>query len=169
MSNNNSNLVLFRETQRFRQWWVWLLVLGIAALQWWGFFQQIVLGQPWGNNPAPNWMMWLFWVLFGIGLPLLFLALRLNVEVTPEHIAIGYRPLTKRVIPLTQVERVEARTYKALRDYGGYGLRGTPRNTAYNVSGNQGVALTLSDGRQVLIGSQRPSELALAIDSARRT
>lgn len=163
-----SEVVLFHEEQRFRQWWVWLLVLGVAALQWWGLVQQIVLGVPWGNHPAPDWMMWLFWVLFGIGLPVFFAILKLTVEVTPEHVAIGYRPLAHQTIPLAGVERVEARTYRPLRDTGGYGLRGTPRHAVYNVSGNRGVALVLRDGRTVLIGSQRAEDLALAIDSARR-
>ncbi len=163
-----SLIIIFHEDQRFRHWWVWLMVYGVAAIQWWGFIQQIALGKPWGNNPGPDWMMWLFWVLFGIGLPVFFHILRLTVEVTPEHIFVGYRPLTKRIIRLSDVTRVEARTYKAIREYGGYGLRGTSRNMAYNVSGNQGVELTLSDGRRVMIGSQRAAELALAIDSSRR-
>lgn len=168
MMFETTQIILFREQQRFRQWWVWLLVLGVAALQWWGFIQQIVLGQPWGDNPAPDWMMWLFWLLFGIGLPLFFYRLALIVTITPEHIAIRYRPLTRRDIPLVDVESVEVRTYRVLREYGGYGLRGTRRDMAYNVSGNQGVQLTLRDGRRALIGSQRAAELALAIDSARR-
>lgn len=163
-----TNVIIFREEQRFRQWWIWLLVYGIAALQWWGFVQQIVLGKPWGNNPGPDWMVWLFWALFGIGLPVFFHVLKLTIEVTPEQIVVGYRPLTKRIIPLAQVDRVEARTYRPLREYGGYGLRGTGRHRAYNVSGNQGVELTLSDGRRVMLGSQRAAELALAIDSARQ-
>jgi hypothetical protein len=160
--------VLFHEEQRFRQWWVWLLVLGVAALQWWGFVQQILLTRPWGDNPAPDWMLWLFWALFGIGLPVFFLILRLTVEVTTEHVLIGYRPLTKRTVPLAEIVEVEARTYRPIREYGGYGLRGTSRNAAFTVSGDQGVALTLSDGRRILIGSQRAAELALAIDSARQ-
>ncbi len=53
----------FREEQRFRQPWLWLLILFLVALQWWGFIQQIVLGQPWGNRPAPDWMMVLLWLL----------------------------------------------------------------------------------------------------------
>jgi hypothetical protein len=34
---------------------------------------------------------------------------------------------------------------------------------AYNVRGDQGVELTLRDGRRVLIGTQRATELAAAI------
>lgn len=162
-----ANVIIFREEQRFRQWWVWLAVYGVAALQWWGFVQQIVLGRPWGDNPGPNWMVWLFWLLFGIGLPVFFHILKLTVEVTPEQVYVDFRPLTKRIIPLADVDRVEACTYKAIRQYGGYGVRGARRNMAYNVSGNQGVALTLHDGPRVMIGSQRAAELALAIDSAR--
>jgi hypothetical protein len=36
---------------------------------------------------------------------------------------------------------------------------------AYNVSGNQGVDLTLRDGRRVMLGSQRADELAAAIEA----
>ena len=81
----------FREEQRFRQPWIWMLILFIVALQWWGFIQQIVLGQPWGNRPAPDWMMVLLWLVFGIGLPLFFLYLRLVVTVTDESIDIHFR------------------------------------------------------------------------------
>ncbi len=47
----------FREEQGFRQWWIWLILGLVVAVQWWGFIQQIVLGQPWGNKPAPDWLM----------------------------------------------------------------------------------------------------------------
>jgi hypothetical protein len=38
---------------------------------------------------------------------------------------------------------------------------------AYNVSGDRGVELTLRDGRRVMLGSQRPEELAQAIETQR--
>ncbi|GAG70226.1 unnamed protein product, partial [marine sediment metagenome] len=34
---------------------------------------------------------------------------------------------------------------------------------AYNISGNQGVGLTLKNGENILIGSQNPDELARII------
>lgn len=157
--------VTFREEQRFRQVWIWVLVLGVAALQWWGWIQQILLGQPFGDNPAPDWMMWLFWILFGIGLPLFFFFLRLVVEVREDGVWLRFIPLTTRTIPFEEIERCEATDYQPVRKYGGWGIRGFANNRAYNVSGNQGVRLHLRNGQVVVIGSQRSQELALAIDS----
>ncbi len=155
---------MFREIQRFRQWWVWLLVYGIASLVWYGLIQQIIFGKPFGTNPAPDWAMWLIWLLCGIGLPVFFHSLRLIVEVREDHIYIRYAPLVTRKIPFVEIERYEARTYQPIKEYGGWGIKGWSRKkTAYNVSGNQGVELKLHDGRQVMIGSQRPQELAQAI------
>ena len=159
-------MVFFREAQYMRRvWWVMLLVVGLAAMMWWGFIQQIIFGEPWGTNPAPDWMMWLFLLIFGIGLPLVFYWMRLIVEVLDDSVSIRYIPLTRTHILLSDIQDVEARTYKPVREYGGWGIRGRSNRRAYNVSGNRGVELTLSDGRMIMIGSQKAEELALAITS----
>jgi hypothetical protein len=44
-------------------------------------------------------------------------------------------------------------------------LRGFGSNRAYNVKGDQGVQLVLTNGDRVLIGTQRPQELESAIAS----
>ena len=105
MTTKNAPLPVYHEEQRFRQPWIWILILAVAALQWWGWFQQIVLGQPFGDNPGPDWMVWLFWALFGIGLPVFFLYLRLVVEVNDEGVWLRYIPLTKRLIRFGDIER----------------------------------------------------------------
>lgn len=158
--------VLFREEQRFRQIWIWLLILLVAGLQWWGFIQQIILGQPWGDNPAPDWMVVALWLLFGIGMPLFFVYLRLIVTVTSETVDVHFRPLMRRKISIADVATVEAETYSPLRQFGGWGIRGLGKNRAYSISGNQGVALMLNNGDRILIGSLRANELALAIETA---
>ena len=156
--------VLFREVQRFRDvWWIMALVFGVAALQWWVFLGQIVGGVPAGNRPAPYVVVLLIWLLFGIGLPVFFLLLRLEVEVTPSAVLIRYAPLFTREIGRNEIAGVEALTYGPLREFGGWGIRGWGGRVAYNVRGNQGVELTLRDGRRVLIGTQRAAELAAAI------
>jgi hypothetical protein len=157
-------LARFREVQRFRQWWIWLLVYGIAIFSWYGFIQQIILGQPFGSNPAPDWAMWLIWVLFGIGFPLFFHTVKLEVTVLEDCVQIRYVPLASRRIPFQEIERFVVRTYSPIREFGGWGLRWGGRNRrAYNVSGNRGVELTLRDGGRVMLGSQRPEELDQAL------
>jgi hypothetical protein len=163
-----SDSVIFREVQRLRQWWLVLVAVGLAGLGWVMFVQQIVRDRPFGDNPAPDWVVWLIWLLLGIGEPVFILWLaRMVVEVRPDRITVRWIPFTKREIPLADVVAAEARTYRPIREYGGWGIRGwSRRRMAYNVSGNRGVAIDLVDGRHVLIGSQRADELAVAIGTA---
>lgn len=156
----------FHEEQRFRQPWIWLLIFGIAALQWWGWVQQIWLGQPFGDNPAPDWMMWLFWAIFGIGFPLFFRALRLVIDVGTDGIKLRYWPLTQRHISFEQIAHCQVeQDYHPLTRYGGWGIRGVGKDRAYSVSGKQGVRLTLHNGDRLVIGTPRAGELALAVEA----
>lgn len=157
--------ITFHEEQRFRQPWVWALILGVAALQWWGWIQQILLGRPYGDNPGPDWLVWLLWAFIGIGLPLFFALLRLEVEVREDGVWLRFFPLTRRLIRFDEIEHCEAVDYQPVRKYGGWGLRGLGSDRAYNVSGSQGVRLHLRNGDVVLIGSQRAADLALAIEA----
>ena len=45
---------LYREVQYFRQTWLWILLLSISLITIWGMVQQLFLGKPFGNNPAPD-------------------------------------------------------------------------------------------------------------------
>ena len=165
MMSGLTNLDTFREVQRMNSvLWVMLVIYGVTALIWWGFISQIILDEPWGSNPAPDWLMWLLWLGIGIGLPILFNIMRLIVEVRPVEVFIRYFPIHTRTIPLAEISQVEAREYSPIREYGGWGIRGwSSKTAAYNVKGNQGVELTLFDGRKIMIGSQKAESLAIAI------
>jgi hypothetical protein len=160
---------VYHEEQRFRQAWVWLPVLGAAALAWWAFVQQILLDRPFGDDPSPDWGVWLLLLAIGVGLPLLFIRAALVLDVTAENILIRYRPFTRRTISLADIDGLEVREYNAIKEYGGWGLKGWSRDkVAYNVRGNRGVDLRLRDGRSVMLGSQRPHDLADAIERQRK-
>ena len=54
----------------------------------------------------------------------------------------------------------EVRKYNALREYGGWGIKGwTAQNRAYNVDGNIGLQLVLRNGKRVLIGTKQSEKL----------
>ena len=158
---------LFTERQRFRQIWLWALLLIGPAVLTTAVVSQLILGIPFGDNPAPDIVLVILFLLFGIGLPLLFRIITLSTEVTRSEIVVRFRPLYTRRIPISDIRSVSARHYRPIREYGGWGVRWSPtKGMAYNVSGNDGVQLECTDGKRILIGSRRTAELEVAIRDA---
>jgi len=160
--------VLYREVQRFTQPWIWALVLAISIFAIYASVQQLVLGVPFGSNPAPDGVMLVIGVIFGLAFPVFFSSLNLSTEVRPDGLYIRFFPfhLSYRGIALRELAHFEVTTYDPIKDYGGWGIRYGPRGKAYNVSGNRGLRVDLLDGDSLLIGSQRPEELLSALASA---
>jgi uncharacterized membrane protein len=46
--------ILFTEKQRFKQWWLWIILIGINVLFLFGVFKQVIVGQQFGNKPMSN-------------------------------------------------------------------------------------------------------------------
>jgi hypothetical protein len=147
---------------------MWLIVIFCVGLGWWSFIQQVVLGIPFGNNPAPDYIMWIIVILIGIVLPVFLLSIKMITTVSPENIIIRFSPLKTRIINVNDIVSFSMITYKPIRDYGGWGIRWNPKKgIAYNVSGNKGVKIKLIDSKSVLIGSQKADELEQALKQAK--
>jgi len=164
----------FREIQRFRQPWIWCLVLLSAGVMFWifgyGLIQQLILGRPWGNQPMSDTGLIVASILtfaFSLGMVWLFLVMALVVEVRGDALYIHFKPLKRRTVSYGDISRVEAVEYRPVVHYGGWGIRRGRNGWAYNVSGNRGVRLDFHDGKHLLIGSPRSTELAAAIEKAR--
>jgi len=114
-------------------------------------------------------MIWMMTVIFGIGMPLVLYSVNLRTSVTSESIRVTYAPAFSRTIHISGIRNCEAVEYRPFRDYGGWGTRWSARNGwVYSAAGNQGVRLTLNNGKQILIGSHDHEQLAYAIQSAMR-
>lgn len=161
--------VLFRESQRFTQPWLWLLLGGLALMIWYGAWQQVIAGRPFGTNPAPDGWLLAVLVIFGIGFPLFFAWLRLETEVTAEGVRVRFFPihLRHREWHWDQIESVELREYSPMLEYGGWGIRIGVRGWAYNVRGDEGVQLVLRSGQRILIGTQDGEAFMAAVARAR--
>ncbi len=155
--------ILFIENQRFRQPWIWVVLIGILLLTLWGFIQQVVLGIPWGNNPGSDTVVILS-TLIPISLIFLFGFMSLKTEVTNEEIRIAFFPFISRRYQWEDIEKAYIRRYKPLAEYGGWGIRFGPKGKAYNVSGNMGLQLVLKNGKRILIGTQLPDELGRVVN-----
>jgi hypothetical protein len=158
-------MTIFREVQRFRQWWLWLILIPGPGILSFNTYRQLMLGKQFGKNAPPNTMLFVLWLLIGIGVPVLFYAARLVTEVRADGIYARFIPFHRSFLrfPWNAIKKCEARTYRPIREYGGWGIRIGFSGRAYNVSGNRGLQLELHDGKRILIGSQRTEEFLDAV------
>lgn len=92
---------------------------------------------------------------------------RLITQVTKKGLFVRYIPFhfwTKE-IDLKNIKHIEAKQYRPIIEYGGWGIRLGWKKKAYNVYGNKGVEIIFKNDHKLLIGSQHPNELADAIQS----
>jgi hypothetical protein len=128
---------------------------------------QVVLGHTWGQHPMSNgdvvgWTIVLWLIYFRL------ITVRLVTEVRPREVVIALRGLWRlRRVPLGRIQAIQTITHDIARDYGGFGIRSTREGKAYVANGGRGVRVTLDDGEKLVVGSQRPDELAAAVDAAR--
>jgi Family of unknown function (DUF6141) len=148
----------FHEEQHFA--WFWTAMFCVPALIiGYGLYREVWLKQPLLSNA-------LLWPAFAVTVVVAvwFLRCKLVTEVSNDGLFIYFVWLWPvRIIPWTEIRSVETRTYRPIRDFGGWGVRWAARGIVYHARGNRGVRLVLASGERVLIGSQRPEELARAV------
>lgn len=163
--------VLFREKQRFNQLWIWILIIGstlITVIPFAsGLHQQLILKEPWGNNPMSDTSLIIFSLstfalMFGI--IILFCILRLETVITEDTITVKYFPFIRkgRFIKADEISDIYVREYNPVSEYGGWGIKGTSKNRCYNTRGKLGIQIILNSGNKILIGTQK-KEMAKAI------
>jgi hypothetical protein len=67
--------------------------------------------------------------------------------------------LKERVYNWEEIKSANIRTYKPLMEYGGWGIRGFGNNRALNISGNKGLQLEFKNGKKLLIGTEKSTEM----------
>lgn len=156
------NDILFYESQRFKQWWLWLILIGINGFFLFIIWKQIIEGQAFGDKPMGNSEL-LIAAGFTFLLTLFFLNLRLETQIKKDGIYVRYFPfhLHYKRYPWKVILRSFVRQYSPISEYGGWGVRlGLfGKGKAFNVSGDQGLQLEFFDHKKLLIGTNKPDEL----------
>ena len=168
MCEDNAAKRPFVEVQQFRQPWLWVLLIIVEAAFLVALIPLIMRAQSTGETPIGLIIGLITMLTAGPALLLLFLLLKMETRVDDQRITINFQPFSKRHISFQDVEQCEARKYRPIAEYGGWGLRWSWNGRAYNVRGNRGVQLVLTGNRRVMIGSQRAEELAATINSRRK-
>ena len=159
--------VYFSEEQKFNQWWIWFILLAISGVWIWQVVQQIFMGIPFGDKPAPDIVVALigFFPAFTIWL---FRALTLVTSIDETGISYRFKPFQRKpkTIKPGEIARFEVKKYNPIMDYGGWGIRlgSTKKGNAYNVKGNMGVLFEFKNGKRFMLGTQNPESIRSALN-----
>jgi len=172
---NSMERLIYREEQSFRQsiipWIILVAILFMVGGFGVGFYQQLYLGKPYGDEPMSNngliWSSVLSFVVIS-ALFLLILGGNLVTEIWSDGIRYKFTPLIRKIkhISLADIASVEVAKYNPIIEFGGWGWRKRflSRKTAYNIRGRIGIRVVMKNGSQIMFGTQKQEEMKRAVD-----
>jgi len=162
MSADAAHSVVHREHQPI-VWWAWAIIAVIAVETAWTLIAAASSIRD-GGVPSSTWVT-LGVVFAALGLISLFLTgNRAIVRPDGVEVWVAKWPIPVR-IPIATIRACRPVSYRPLRKFGGWGVRGSFSGIrAYTARGNLGLLLYLDNGR-TLIGSDDPERLARALAS----
>ena len=154
--------IQFIEEQTFRKSWVMYLTLISVAIPIYGMYQQYVLGEPFGNKPMSDTGLFSL-LFFTVAIVGFIWMIKLSTHIDDFQIKMSFFPLTSKTVKWSEVLSAKVVNYGFV---GGWGIRlWTKFGTVYNISGNQGLAIELKNGKTFLIGTQKETELRSFLDA----
>jgi len=153
---------IFKEEQRFTQWWLWLLLSCIMLIPVYGIIKQLIFKKSFGDSPMSTNGL----IIFTIGMILflvffLFLRLKTRIDETGVHFQFFPFHFSARTIAWSELTTAKTKKYRPILDYGGWGIK----HGSYTVKGNIGLQLALKNGKKILIGTQKLQEVNSVLKS----
>lgn len=154
----------FIEIQKFNQAWIWMIgiIPALIVLSTLGDELTKKDKQDFGDLIALSFSFLIITVTF-VWIKLI----RLETVIDMNGIHIKYKGLfINKKILLMEIKSAEIKTYDPLWEYGGWGIKYSfKRGWCYNVSGDKGILLHLTSGKNIMIGTQLPEEAMQALNS----
>jgi hypothetical protein len=154
----------FKEIQRFKRWWVWVMLLAVNGIFAYAIVQQVIFDKPFGNTPMSNTNLLLI-SFIPLSLLVFVFSIRLDINISSAGIRYRYYPfqLSETLIEWEELSEAYMRKYSSFYEYGGWGIRvgNVKTNRAINTSAscNIGLQLEFKNGSSLLIGTRRPNEI----------
>ena len=152
---------VFKEEQRFNQPWLIVLIL-ISVLVPIGITINKYMKDP-SSFSTVEFISLMGVMILVSGFIFLF---KLSSRIDEKGIHYKFFPFhwSFKIINWNEIDNAYVRTYNPIGEYGGWGLKGgilwnASKGKAINVSGDIGIQLELKNGKKLLIGTQKQSEV----------
>ncbi|MGB3592151.1 MAG: hypothetical protein WBA16_10745 [Nonlabens sp.] len=152
--------ILFKESQKFRQPWLWVLLITVMGISLFSLIYGYTMGAVDLGTAIPV-------VFVSLVFLWLFAVMKLETTVNASGIKIKFYPLVSRSFNFDQVREMKVINYGFI---GGWGIRlWTGYGTVYNVRGSMGLHFKYRTPagmpKEYIIGTQRPEELQSIINN----
>ena len=85
----------FKETQKFTQWWLWLILIGTSLIPLYGIYIQVLLEKSFGDSPMSNSGLIIF-ALASFLILFLFYSIQLDTRINKDEILVKFKPFIKK-------------------------------------------------------------------------
>jgi hypothetical protein len=154
---------IFNEEQRFTQLWLHILLIVSFIVPLILIVKEFIDGDGKDQGTLVNLVIVISSMVLVYGL---IFSLKLITRIDETGIQLKFIPFRfkNRVIRWEEIEKAYVRNYDAIREFGGWGMKGgvlwrKKRGIAYNVHGDIGLQLELKNGKKILIGTQKQEEM----------
>jgi hypothetical protein len=147
---------VFKEYQRFTQTWLLVLLIISTVVP-----LLIIVNEYIEDKTSFTLLEFVFTISLLLLAPAILFLFKLSTRIDEQGIHYKFFPvhLTFKTIEWKTISKAYVRTYDAITEYGGWGLKGgffwkKSKGEAINVSGDIGIQLELKDGKKILIGTK---------------
>ncbi len=161
--------ILFYEKQRLTQWWLWLILIVAQLIPMGINFRKLYLA---GLTDKPEILFstvgtWL--IVFVVSLLLIY-SIKLETKITAQGVYARLFPLgfSFKFYPFSNMTACYIRKYHPVREYGGWGYKGTHNNRSLSIRGDRGLQMEFPNGNKLLIGTRKDRELLEVLKSLQK-
>lgn len=158
---------VFQEKQRFNQWWVQLINIGLFVFLLFCLYKWFVSEESVDKVSPDDLTGQLIVILCVVPVIIMLLVLKLKTVIDERGISYQFFPIHRnsKLVAWSDLEECYTREYKPISEYGGWGYRLTFGGiNALNVKGNKGIQLKFKSGKKLLIGTQNPKDAQVVIN-----
>lgn len=162
----------FKESQRFSNAIITIpLYTGLSItilLFTTGIYKQLVQKIPFGNQPMSDATLVTVWIFtFIISILLIFIFRSMSLKISIDKYAIKYQcyPFHLKGIRVkwADVKKIEIKSFKAIRDFGRYGIRYKKNTKAYVLSEAEALFLHLNNNKTIVLETKNSIDLKVAL------
>ncbi len=153
---------VFQESQRFNQWWLQLLNIGLLLFLGYFMYTWHIAKEAIGNVSANDTIGQV--VFMASVVPVLIFSYLLKLNTSIDEVGVHYQffpfHFSTKSIRWDEIEECYVRTYSPIKEYGGWGYRISigKNGKVLNVKGNKGIQIALKNNKRLLLGTQMEND-----------